>query len=128
MQQVPTDVPARLREGLARVVVGGERVAFALLVALLAGGHALIEGVPGTAKTLTVRVLARLLGVTYGRIQFTPDLMPADVVGTTVFNPQTAEFSTRPGPIVTNFLLADEINRTPPKRSPRCSKRWRSGA
>jgi MoxR-like ATPase len=100
---------------LARVVVGGERVGFALMVALLAGGHALIEGVPGTAKTLTVRVLARLLGVPYARIQFTPDLMPSDVVGTTVFDQRSATFSLRRGPVFTSILLADEINRTPPK-------------
>jgi MoxR-like ATPase len=106
---------ARLRDGLARVVVGGERAGFELTVALLAGGHALLEGVPGTAKTLTVRVLARLLGVTYGRIQFTPDLMPSDVIGTTVFDQRSATFSLRRGPIFSNVLLADEINRTPPK-------------
>jgi MoxR-like ATPase len=112
----PHSLPVeRLRAGLARVVVGADRVAFALLVALLAGGHALIEGVPGTAKTLTVRVLSRLLGVDYGRIQFTPDLMPSDVVGTTVFDQRSATFSLRKGPIFTNVLLADEINRTPPK-------------
>jgi len=105
----------RLTQGLARVVVGGDRVAFALSVALLAGGHALIEGVPGTAKTLTVRVLAKLLGVSYGRIQFTPDLMPSDVVGTTVFDQRSATFSLRRGPVFNNVLLADEINRTPPK-------------
>jgi len=104
-----------VRTGLARVVVGGERVAFALQVALLSGGHALIEGVPGTAKTLTVRVLARLLGVSYARIQFTPDLMPSDVVGTTVFDQRSATFSLRRGPVFANLLLADEINRTPPK-------------
>jgi MoxR-like ATPase len=108
-------VGAALRAGLARVIVGGDRVAFALLIALLAGGHALIEGVPGTAKTLTVRVLARLLGAAYGRIQFTPDLMPSDVVGTTVFDPRSATFSLRRGPVFNNVLLADEINRTPPK-------------
>ena len=85
------------------------------MVALLSGGHALIEGVPGTAKTLTVRVLSRLLGVAYGRIQFTPDLMPSDVVGTTVFDQRSATFSLRQGPVFTNILLADEINRTPPK-------------
>ncbi|HEY6236826.1 MAG TPA: AAA family ATPase, partial [Candidatus Elarobacter sp.] len=113
--QRPQTVAQRLRDGLARVVVGGERTGFALTVALLAGGHALIEGVPGTAKTLTVRVLARLLGVSYGRIQFTPDLMPSDVVGTTVFDPRSATFSLRRGPIFSNVLLADEINRTPPK-------------
>ena len=100
---------------MARVVVGGDRVGFALTVALLGGGHALIEGVPGTAKTLTVRVLSRLLGVSYGRIQFTPDLMPSDVVGTTVFDQRSATFSLRRGPIFANVLLADEINRTPPK-------------
>ncbi len=105
----------RLRDGLARVIVGGERAGFTLTVALLAGGHALIEGVPGTAKTLTVRVLARLLGVSYGRIQFTPDLMPSDVIGTTVFDQRSATFSLRRGPIFNNVLLADEINRTPPK-------------
>lgn len=97
------------------VVVGGDRVAHGLLVALLAGGHALIEGVPGTAKTLTVRVLARLLDAQYARIQFTPDLMPSDVVGTTVFDQRSATFSLRKGPVFTNVLLADEINRTPPK-------------
>ena len=105
----------RLSEGLARVVVGAGRTGFLLTVALLAGGHALIEGVPGTAKTLTVRVLARRLGVTYGRIQFTPDLMPSDVVGTTVFDQRSATFSLRRGPVFANILLADEINRTPPK-------------
>ncbi|MBV9408629.1 MAG: AAA family ATPase, partial [Candidatus Eremiobacteraeota bacterium] len=115
VQPTPTDVSHRLRDGLARVVVGGERVAFALLVAVLGGGHALIEGVPGTAKTLTVRVLARLLGVSYGRIQFTPDLMPSDVVGTTVFDQRSATFSLRRGPVFAGVLLADEINRTPPK-------------
>jgi MoxR-like ATPase len=104
-----------LSDGLARVIVGGDRVAFALTVALLGAGHALIEGVPGTAKTLTVRVLARLLGVAYGRIQFTPDLMPSDVVGTTVFDQRSATFSLRRGPVFCNVLLADEINRTPPK-------------
>jgi MoxR-like ATPase len=115
VQHTPTGVSERLRQGLAQVVVGGDRVGFALAVALLAGGHALIEGVPGTAKTLTVRVLARLLGVSYGRIQFTPDLMPSDVVGTTVFDQRSATFSLRRGPVFNNLLLADEINRTPPK-------------
>lgn len=106
---------ARIDEGMRRIIVGGDRTIFALLVAVLARGHALIEGVPGTGKTLAVRALAALLGAQYRRIQFTPDLLPADVIGTTVFNPQTAQFSLRAGPIVTNVLLADEINRTPPK-------------
>jgi MoxR-like ATPase len=104
-----------LRAGLARVVVGNEQSVFALLVALLAGGHILLEGVPGTAKTLFVRLLARLLDLDFRRIAFTPDLMPSDVVGTTVFDPRSATFSLRRGPIFTNLLLADEINRTPPK-------------
>jgi MoxR-like ATPase len=110
-----SDVAERLRNGLHKVVVGQDRSIFALLVALLAGGHVLIEGVPGTAKTLLVRALALLMGADFRRIQFTPDLMPADVVGTTVFNPKSGEFATRRGPIFTNLLLADEINRTPPK-------------
>ena len=109
------ELTGRLQAGMREIIVGGDELTFALMVALLARGHALIQGVPGTGKTLAVRGLAALLGMQYRRIQFTPDLMPADVVGTTVFNPQTAEFGMRPGPIVTNFLLADEINRTPPK-------------
>jgi MoxR-like ATPase len=114
VQETPSP-ERRLSDGLGRIVVGADRTGFLLTVALLAGGHALIEGVPGTAKTLTVRVLARLLGVSYGRIQFTPDLMPSDVVGTTVFDQRSATFSLRRGPVFANILLADEINRTPPK-------------
>jgi MoxR-like ATPase len=110
-----SDVARRLQDGLHKVVVGQDDTIFALLLALLGQGHALIEGVPGTAKTLLVRALALLLGVEFRRIQFTPDLMPSDVVGTTVFNPKSGEFSTRRGPIFTDLLLADEINRTPPK-------------
>ncbi|MEO6835191.1 MAG: MoxR family ATPase [Candidatus Tumulicola sp.] len=106
---------ARISEGMNRAVVDAEATAFALTVALLARGHVLIEGVPGTGKTLAVRTLAMLLGLEFRRIAFTPDMMPADVVGTTVFNPATAQFSTRMGPIVANVVLADEINRTPPK-------------
>jgi MoxR-like ATPase len=109
------ELSKRLSDGMAQAIVGAERTTFGLTVALLARGHVLIEGVPGTGKTLAVRVLALLLGVDFRRIQFTPDMMPADVIGTTVFNPQTAQFSIRPGPIVTNIVLADEINRTPPK-------------
>ena len=105
----------RVTSGLATVLVGAERSAFGLQLALFGRGHVLIEGVPGTGKTLLVRTLALLLGLEFRRIQFTPDLMPADVVGTTVFNPKTTEFVTRPGPIVANIILADEINRTPPK-------------
>ncbi len=106
---------AKLRDHMAQVLVGSEQVTFGLFVALLARGHALIEGVPGTGKTLAVRALAELTGAQYRRVQFTPDLMPSDLIGTTVFNPQTAEFTLRAGPVVANVLLADEINRTPPK-------------
>jgi MoxR-like ATPase len=109
------DFAARIQTAMSAAVVGGERTTFALLVALLARGHVLIEGVPGTGKTLAVRALALLLGVDFRRIQFTPDLMPSDIIGTTIFNPQSAQFSVRPGPIVANVVLADEINRTPPK-------------
>ena len=109
------ELARRLEKGLNAVLVGADRTAFALQIALLGRGHALIEGVPGTGKTLLVRTLALLIGLPFRRIQFTPDLMPADVVGTTVFNPQTAEFTTRSGPIFANIVLADEINRTPPK-------------
>ena len=109
------DLADRIAGGMARAVVGSDRASFALTVALLARGHVLVEGVPGTGKTLAVRVLAMLLGLDFRRIQFTPDMMPSDVIGTNVFNPQTAQFSLRPGPIVANVVLADEINRTPPK-------------
>jgi MoxR-like ATPase len=115
MVETATAVAQRLQAGLERVVVGNERTRFALLVALLAGGHILLEGVPGTAKTLLERMLSRLLGLEFRRIAFTPDLMPSDVVGTNVFDPRSATFSLRRGPMFTNLLLADEINRTPPK-------------
>ena len=115
MAETATDVARRLQAGLERVVVGNEQLVFALLVALLAEGHILVEGVPGTAKTLFVRMLARLLGLEFRRIAFTPDLMPSDIVGTNVFDPRDATFSLRRGPVFTNLLLADEINRTPPK-------------
>jgi MoxR-like ATPase len=109
------EIADRLAEGMAHVLVGADRLTLALTVALLARGHVLIEGVPGTGKTLAVRALARLLGLEFRRIAFTPDLMPSDVVGTTVFNPQSAQFTTRTGPIFANVVLADEVNRTPPK-------------
>jgi len=115
MSANPKDLADRIAAGMERAIVDPQRTAFALTVALFARGHVLIEGVPGTGKTLAVRALAALLGLQFRRIQFTPDMMPADVVGTTVFNPATAQFSTRYGPIVANVVLADEINRTPPK-------------
>ena len=106
---------AHITGELRKVIVGQEDVIEQILVAVLAEGHALIEGVPGTAKTLIVKTLARIIGARFSRIQFTPDLMPSDITGNNVFNMQTSEFSLRPGPIFTDILLADEINRTPPK-------------
>ena len=110
----PTTVAHILNE-LRKTIVGQDDVIEQILVAVLAEGHALIEGVPGTAKTLTVKTLAHIVGAQYSRIQFTPDLMPSDITGTNVFNMQTSQFSLRHGPIFTDILLADEINRTPPK-------------
>jgi MoxR-like ATPase len=110
----PTTV-AHIVNELRKVIVGQDDVIEQVLVAVLAEGHALIEGVPGTAKTLTVKTLARIIGAKFSRIQFTPDLMPSDITGTNVFNMQSSEFTLRPGPIFTDILLADEINRTPPK-------------
>src|SRR5213075_132180 len=100
---------------LRKVIVGQDEPIEQILVALLAEGHALIEGVPGTAKTLTIKTLSRILSAGFGRIQFTPDLMPSDITGTNVFNMAASSFSLRRGPIFTDILLADEINRTPPK-------------
>jgi MoxR-like ATPase len=100
---------------IKRVIVGQDAMLERLLVSLLAGGHVLLEGVPGLAKTLTVKTLSASLGGSYGRIQFTPDLVPADLVGTRVWRPDTGSFDTELGPVFHNFLLADEINRAPAK-------------
>lgn len=105
----------QIRRELAKVIVGQDAAIEQILIALLAEGHALIEGVPGTAKTLTVKTLSRIINADFGRIQFTPDLMPSDITGTNIFNVATSSFSLRQGPIFTDILLADEINRTPPK-------------
>ncbi len=114
LNYTPSTVAHILNE-LRKTIVGQDEVIEQILVAVLAEGHALLEGVPGTAKTLTVKTLAQILGARYSRIQFTPDLMPSDITGTNVFNMQTSEFTLRHGPIFTDILLADEINRTPPK-------------
>jgi len=110
----PTTV-AHIRNELCKIIVGQDKVIEQILVAVLAEGHALLEGVPGTAKTLIVKTLARIIGADFSRIQFTPDLMPSDITGTNVFNMQNSQFALRRGPIFTDILLADEINRTPPK-------------
>lgn len=105
----------RIRTAIADVVVGQERVADLMLAAILARGHVLIEGVPGVAKTLTARLLSALIDARFSRIQFTPDLMPSDVLGTSVFNMKTSEFDFHRGPIFADIVLADEINRAPAK-------------
>ena len=108
-------VIAHLKNEVGKAIVGQDEAVEQVLIALLTEGHALIEGVPGTAKTLLVKVLSMAIGAHFGRIQFTPDLMPADVTGTNIFNMATSTFTLRHGPIFTDLLLADEINRTPPK-------------
>src|SRR5262245_49394324 len=100
---------------IKRVIVGQDAMLERVFVALLAGGHLLLEGVPGLAKTLTIKTLAGVLGGTFKRIQFTPDLVPSDVVGTRIYRPDTGAFDTELGPVFANFLLADEINRAPAK-------------
>ncbi|PXY37405.1 AAA family ATPase [Prauserella flavalba] len=104
-----------LRSEVAKAIIGNDAAVTGLILALLCRGHVLLEGVPGVAKTLLVRTLAAALDLRTTRVQFTPDLMPGDVTGSLVYDPHTAEFSFREGPVFTNLLLADEINRTPPK-------------
>ena len=113
LTHTPTTV-AHIKNELGKIIVGQDAVIEQILVAVLAEGHALLEGVPGTAKTLMVKTLARIASADFSRIQFTPDLMPSDITGTNVFNMQTSQFALRQGPIFTDLLLADEINRTPP--------------
>src|SRR3989440_6224364 len=112
--EIPELVDALLNRA-ERVVVGQRDSLEMVLLAILCGGHILLEGVPGTAKTLMARTVARLLALDCKRVQFTPDLMPSDILGTNVFNLQSSQFEFRPGPVFTDILVADEINRTPPK-------------
>ena len=100
---------------IERVIVGQKPLIRRLLIGILADGHILLEGVPGLAKTLTVSTLAKIIDIDFQRIQFTPDLLPADILGTLIFNQKDGEFSTRKGPIFSNLILADEINRSPAK-------------
>lgn len=105
----------RGQEQIGRVIAGQQEPVAQALLTMLCGGHALIEGVPGVAKTLAVKTLARFLGLEFRRVSGTPDMMPADILGTSVFSPKTGDFSFHPGPVFTQFLLTDEINRMPPR-------------
>ena len=109
------ELVSRIRDEVGKVIVGQEKLIDRLILALVANGHILLEGVPGLAKTLSVNTLAKVLGLDFKRISFTPDLLPADVVGTLIYSPKTGEFSPKKGPVFTNMLLADEINRAPAK-------------
>lgn len=105
----------RVIRNIEKVMIGKREIAELSIVSLLAGGHVLLEDVPGVGKTMMVRALSKSLGASFKRIQFTPDLLPSDVIGVSVYNPKTLQFEFRPGPIVGNIVLADEINRTSPK-------------
>ena len=109
------ELVSRIRDEVAKVIVGQEKLVDRLILALVTGGHILLEGVPGLAKTLSVNTLSKALGLEFKRISFTPDLLPADVVGTLIYSPKTGEFTPKKGPVFTNLLLADEINRAPAK-------------
>jgi len=104
-----------IRSEIGRVIVGQHKMVDLLMIGLLCDGHILIEGVPGVAKTLTAKLIAKIIDVDFSRIQFTPNLMPSDVVGTSVFNPKEGDFKFKSGPIFSNIVLIDEINRAPAK-------------
>ena len=104
-----------LKQGMSQVILGQEELVNKILISMLANGHILLEGVPGLAKTLMVKTLAKLIETNFQRIQFTPDMLPADLLGTLIYNQRTGEFDTRKGPIFSNIILADEINRSPAK-------------
>jgi MoxR-like ATPase len=110
-----SEVIARVRQEIGKVIVGQTDLVERLILALLCNGHVLIEGIPGLAKTLSVTTLAKTIAASFHRIQFTPDLLPADLVGTLIYNPKTGQFTTRKGPVFCNIILADEINRAPAK-------------
>ena len=110
-----TEQVKKIKEEIGKIIVGQEHMVELLITAILADGHVLIVGVPGVAKTLTAKLLSRIISIDFSRIQFTPDLMPSDVLGTTVYNPKTSEFEFKAGPIFSNLVLIDEINRAPAK-------------
>src|ERR687885_1445833 len=114
VQQLSQWIPA-VREQIGHVVIGQKYLVDRLLLGLLANGHILLEGVPGLAKTLTVKTIASAIQTGFQRLQFTPDLLPADLIGTLIYNPRDGEFTTKFGPIFSNLILADEINRAPAK-------------
>ncbi|MEY3426398.1 MAG: hypothetical protein RL265_910 [Bacteroidota bacterium] len=113
--KLETSIIQKLREEVSKVIVGQKYMIDRLLIALLADGHVLLEGVPGLAKTLAIKTLSEAIDVQFSRIQFTPDLLPADVTGTLIYNQKSEQFSVKKGPIFANFILADEINRAPAK-------------
>jgi MoxR-like ATPase len=113
--QQRSSVIAQLRQEIAKNIVGQQYMIDRLLIGLFSNGHVLLEGVPGLAKTLAVTTLAQSIQASFNRIQFTPDLLPADLIGTLIYNPKEGTFSTKKGPIFTNIILADEINRAPAK-------------
>ncbi len=113
--QTVKELAERITQELHKTIVGQDELVEMLIVAVLAGGHVLLEGVPGTAKTLSIRTLARIFSVSFTRIQFTPDLMPSDILGASIYDPRTQEFNLKKGPIFAGLVLADEVNRTPPK-------------
>ena len=122
-----TTAGGRVLDEVELAVVGKREALTLVLAAVLAKGHVLLEDFPGLGKTLAARSFAQALGLEFGRAQFTPDLLPSDLTGSFLYNQQRGEFDFRPGPLFTSLLLADEINRTPPRRSRRCSRRCRSG-
>ena len=116
----------QVRTEVRKVLIGQDVMVSRLLIALLTGGHVLLEGVPGLAKTTAIKALAGAMHCKFNRIQFTPDLLPADLIGTLIYNPREGAFATKKGPIFANLILADEINRAPSKVQSVCSKRCRS--
>jgi len=123
----PATLYETIRTEAGKVVVGNEDILEGLTISLLTGGHVLLEGVPGVAKTTIANTFATTLGLTYSRIQMTPDMVPADIMGTNVYRQNTGEFELKQGPVFANLAVADEINRRPRKHRAPSSNRWRKG-